>query len=461
MADNKRPQVREEAAVGILEQIEAAGVVGCGGAGFPTHKKLTDNIEYLIVNAAECEPLLWTDRYLMREKAEQIIDTVQRMQKELKIRHCIIAVKRHYEEETAALSAAIARSGADIALHLLESFYPAGDEQAIVYEVTGRVVPPAGIPLAVGTVVQNVATICAIADALQGIPFTHKYLTITGEVNHPVILRVPLGTRYTDCLKLAGGTVHPSFFVITGGPMMGRTMPMAELEQAVVTKTTSGILILPENGYHARTSQANMTHILNRARSACIQCTSCTQLCPRHLLGHPLQPHRIMRKMAVGGPVSAMLHDPDIRSAQLCCECGICESYACPMGLLPRRINRMIKGELAKAGLRWEGGTETQPVSPYREARKVPSEKAAARVQVRKYDHYIVKELLEATPASVEIPLDMHIGPPADPIVKAGDHVKTGDVIARHREGALGAHIHASISGQIQAVGTRIIIGAE
>ena len=447
--------------MGIVEQIEAAGIVGCGGAGFPTHRKLTGSMEYLIVNGAECEPLLRTDRFLMLNKAPELVRAISALKRELQIPCCVIAVKHHYAEEIAALRKAIREAGADIQIHEMESFYPAGDEQTIVCEVTGRVVPPGGLPIAAGAVVQNIATIYAVSEAMEGIPFTQKYLTVTGEVRHPVILRVPVGTSYRTCIELAGGASRPDYFIVTGGPMMGRSMTQEEAESAVVTKTTSGILVLPPDGYHARSNAVELKAILSRARSACIQCTSCTQLCPRHLLGHPLEPHRIMRKMATGQPISSMLDDPDLRNAQLCCECGICESYACPMGLFPRRVNRIVKGELAKAGIRFSSpGGEWHPRED-RELRKAPSEKVAARVGVHKYYDYEIRELRETTPDRVEIPVQMHIGPAAQPTVSVGDRVAAGDLIAAPREGALGARIHASISGRVEAVGARIVIGKE
>lgn len=193
--------------MGILEKIEAAGIVGCGGAGFPTHRKLNGDISCLIVNGAECEPLLRTDRWLMRNKAPQMVRALTALTAELRIPRCVFALKEHYREEKAALEAAIAQAGAAIELHTLESFYPAGDEQTLVYEVTGRVVPPGGIPIAVGCAVSNAATVYAISEALDGIPFTQKYLTVTGEVRHPTVLRVPLGTSYRTCLELAGGAL--------------------------------------------------------------------------------------------------------------------------------------------------------------------------------------------------------------------------------------------------------------
>ncbi len=445
-------------AVEIVEKIKAAGVVGCGGAGFPTHKKLAGSIEYLIVNGAECEPLLRTDRYLMLFQAPRLVKAVAALGRELGIPHCVFAVKRHYHDEIAALRKAIRDAGADIAIHELDSFYPAGDEQTIVFEVTGRVVPPAGLPIDVGAVVDNVATVFAVADAMEGIPFTRKYLTVTGEVRRPAIVHVPVGTSFRACLELAGGVPRGRYVLVAGGPMMGQVHPMEQLDRLVVTKTTSGILVLPEEYAAASGAAVDLGRMVQRAQSVCIQCSSCTQLCPRHLLGHPLEPHRIMRKLSMGGPIQSLLEDPDIRNAQLCCECGICERYACPMGLYPRRINHMLKEQLAAAGLRYQAAEGSWQAASCREERKAPSKRVAARAGVGKYDGYEIRELREWTPDRVEIPVKMHIGAPAEMVVAPGDRVEEGDIIARPPEGTLGAVVHASISGCVEAVGQRIVL---
>lgn len=445
----------------IVDKIRDAGIVGCGGAGFPTHAKLKGKIEYLIINGAECEPLLRTDRYIMRNFAPDLVRALVAMKAELDVENVVIALKEHYHDETKALRAAIAAANAPIRLHLMESFYPAGDEQTIVYEVTGRVVPPAGIPIAVGAVVNNVATIYAVSQAMDNIPLTQKILTVTGEVKKPTVLCVPVGTSYQKCIELAGGTNSSTYFVVSGGPMMGKPMTMEEAARAVVTKTTSGILVLPEDGYHANTNTISLRRMLKQASTACIQCTNCTQLCPRHMLGHPLRPHMIMRKMAACGDVRQMLDDPDIQKAQLCCECGICETYACPMGLFPRKINAMLKGELGKAGIRYQAPQQEWTASPLRDGRMAPSDKVAARVGVRKYYNYEITDIIETSADRVEIPVKMHIGAPCVATVSVGDRVRKGQVIAEPPAGALGALIHASIDGRVTAVGERIVIEKE
>lgn len=442
--------------MGLIDQIAAAGVVGCGGAGFPTHIKLKGNFEYFIVNGAECEPLLRTDRYLMCNRAHEIVEAVSAVAREFSIPHAVIGLKEHYSEEIAALSRAIRELNAPVELRLFDSFYPAGDEQTIVYEITGRIVPPAGLPGEVGAVVNNIATVYSIYQAMQGHPFVKKYLTVTGEVNHPTILCVPIGTKIRHCIELAGGAKTKSYYLIDGGPMMGK--PIEDADAAVVTKTTSGILVLPADGYHASHNAVPVRSMLNRARSACIQCTFCSELCPRHMLGHPLEPHKIMRKVAVGIDIKELLNDPDIRNAQLCCECGVCETYACPMDLQPRRINAMIKRELGAAGIRYERKENEWTVNPMREDRKAPSERIAARVGVHRYYNYEIKELTCDEPDEVKIPLKMNIGAPSVPVVQVGDSVKMGDLIGKPGGGALGANIHASITGRITAISDSITI---
>ena len=454
----------------LIKQIFDSGVVGCGGAGFPTHVKLKASPEILIINGAECEPLLRTDRYLMIHEAEKLVSGVDLICRELSIPEGRIALKKTYTKEIEALTAAIEKLHSKVQLHLMDSFYPAGDEQVVVYEVTGKVVPPAGIPLDVGAIVDNVATIIAVADAVSGIPFTEKYLTVTGEVREPSVLKVPVGTSFAQCIEMAGGTTSDKVMVVSGGPMMGAPMSWEAAMNASVTKTTSGILVLPEDGAIDRRRKTQLNHMLNRAKSACIQCTFCTQLCPRHMLGHPLQPHRIMRKMAMNMPhqdnnettkdhwiLPELLEDKDIRQAAICSECGVCEVYACPMGLQPRVVNSLIKGELAQAGIRYsrEDTWEADANRPYR---KVPTKRIAARAGVGDYYHIDGHTYKEETASKVVLPLKMNIGVPAEPVISDGAHVEKGQLIAACPEGKLGANLHASISGTAHLTGNAITI---
>lgn len=444
----------------LLAKIKEAGVVGCGGAGFPTHVKLNSRPEYFIINGAECEPMLRTDRYIMIHLAEKLVAAADLVADTIGAAHEVIAVKAHYEEEIAALKAAIQKLGSRLEIHPMDSFYPAGDEQVIVYEVTGKVVPAGGIPMDVGAIVDNVATMIAIADAAEGKPFTHKYLTVTGEVAHPSVLYVPVGTSYRECIELAGGKLTDHYIVVSGGPMMGKTMSKEEAEKAVVTKTTSGILVLPDDSAIANHYHTDIRRMLIRAKTACIQCSFCTQMCPRYLLGHPIEPHKVMRTMAMCTDVKDVLDHPAIRNAAVCCECGICEVYACPMGLAPRTINGMLKKELAAAGIRYQKEQRVFKTDENREYRKAPTDRVAIRAGVKQYNDYVIKDCKTYEPAEVRIPLQMHIGAPAQPVVHEGDYVEKGTLIAVCPEGKLGAGICTGISGIVHLDKDAVLIRA-
>jgi len=441
----------------LTDKIFQAGIVGCGGAGFPTHVKYNAQPEHLIINAAECEPLLRTDRYVMCNFAPAIIDGCEAALEHLGAKDCTIALKSAYKEEIASLESAIKAKKSKVKLHTFPSFYPAGDEQVMVYEVTGKVVPPAAIPLEVGCVVSNVATILAISDAVSDKPFTHKYLTMTGEVANPTVLHVPLGTSFADCLAAAGGANIEDYFVISGGPMMGKPLTKEQALQTAVTKTTSGYILLPKDSRLPSLHQTPVEHTINRAKAACIQCTYCTELCPRHMLGHPLQPHKIMRKIACGS-VEAVADDPEALNALLCCECGVCELFACPMGLQPRKVNALVKQELGKRGIRYPKQEQEYTADESREYRKIPTKRAANRAGAGKYYDYEIKTCQALEPQRVSIPLRQHIGAPSEAVVSEGDTVNCGQLIAKCPDGSLGANIHASIDGKITSVGNSIVI---
>lgn len=445
---------------GLVEKVFRAGVVGCGGAGFPTHVKLAKPARWFIVNGAECEPLLRTDRHIMIHHAAALVRTVKAIAGHLGAERFGIALKRTYEKERDALERAIEETGAAIELFAMDNFYPAGDEQSMVQQITGITVPPAGIPLEVGVVVSNVATVLAVNDAMEDRPLTHKFLTVAGAVAEPVVVHAPIGTPLSECLSLAGGSAIGECRLIEGGPLMGKLIAREDEAAAVVVKTTSGLLAVPADGYLARLPEISVPHTVNRARSACIQCSFCTMMCPRYLIGHPLEPHRIMRKLAYGGDLDAILDDPDVRQALICCECGICEVYACPMSLQPRRVNVLLKRKFAEAGIRYERPAGEFSAREEFESRKIPTKRITARVGLLEYYGQDATRFVEHSPRRVAIPLKQHIGAPAVPTVRMGDRVAPGQLIAACPDGQLGANVHASIGGTVTAVAARITIEA-
>ncbi|MCI6640722.1 MAG: SLBB domain-containing protein [Pygmaiobacter massiliensis] len=444
--------------MGLLEQIKAAGIVGCGGAGFPTHVKLDCKADWYLINAAECEPLLRTDRWLMKHKADEVVAGAKLAAKQVGAKRCVFALKETYTEEIASLEAAIKKAKSSAEIYKMKNYYPAGDEQMITCDITGKTVPPAGIPRDAGAVVSNLTTVYEIGQAAKGIPFTMKYLTVTGEVAHPTVLCVPLGTPFAQCIEAAGGLTRPDCRIIAGGPLMGKQYTLEQMEDLYVTKTTSGILAIPEDAPVITEKEVPLRSILRRAKTSCIQCERCTELCPRYLSGHPLQPHKIMRKLAYADGIEEVLQDESILNAQLCSECGVCETYACPMGLAPRQVNQYVKGELAKAKLRYQKKDEEYHARPERSYRRAPSKRIATRLGVAQYYDYKIDDCATLNPAEVHLALRQHIGAACVPVVKTGDQVEAGQLIAQSPEGGLGTSLCASISGTVTVCENEIVI---
>lgn len=437
-----------------LSKVKEAGVVGAGGAGFPTHIKLNTQQSLLIVNGIECEPLLETDKYLMRTHADLLVKATEFVKNQIGACRAVIGIKDKNTKEIRALQEALKKVNSTIELKIIQNYYPAGDEHILVQEVMGRSIPPGGIPLDVGAVVTNVATLLDVENALQNIPVTYRVITVSGAVNSPKLLRVPVGTSVMECLEQAGGVSIANYKVILGGPIMGT---VCDPDQASITKTTNGLVVIEADSYLMNMKLLPMNHIVRRTESACIQCQMCTDLCPRYLNGHPIYPHRVMR--AIGN------HESDIealKSALLCCECGVCELYACPMGLSPKTVNQHVKVELLSHGIRYkkdaEALCEPHEMMPYR---KIHTSRIMARTEILKYEGIHLDELFDYTPKRVLIPLKQHVGTAAKAVIENGAIVTPGMCIARMEDGMLGANIHASISGKATVLDFAIQIDAQ
>lgn len=440
----------------FLAAVKAAGIVGQGGAGFPAHAKYTvpeREIDTVIANGCECEPLLHTDHHILSHDGEAVLRGLRALVDAVNARRAVLGIKKKHAALIRSLSGPAATMGVE--LFRLDDFYPAGDEQILVREVTGKSVPPFGIPLAVNAVVANVGTLADVDAALgrsgsAPVPVTRKVLTVTGEVRNPSVLRAPVGTPLAECLDACGGVLPANPVFVVGGPMMGRIVEGYEaLASEVLTKTTGGLIVLPEGHPLHRNATTPAAFMRRRAASACIQCRMCSDLCPRALIGHPFETHRVMRAFAANIETSAeagML-------ATMCCECGVCEQYACPMQLSPRRINQAVKAELREANLRYEGSRGIrEELAVWREYRKIPVPRLAARIGIGKYMHVETPYIGDLAPRSVTIPLRQHIGAATIPVVRQGDMVRAGGLVGEIPENALSARVHASIDGVVDAV---------
>jgi len=434
----------------LNDKVKAAGVVGAGGAGFPTHVKLAaKNVEYYLANGAECEPLMHKDRELMTHFTCDIVDGLNLAADCISAPKRTIGLKKKHTEAIQSLKKECETHKIDI--HLFDDYYPAGDEYELVYAITKRLIPPQGIPLDVNCVVNNVETLHNIAKASKGKPVTHTFMTIAGAVKHPVTTWVPVGMRAIDVLELAGGPLTKSYGIMESGLMMGKLVQ--DVNQPV-SKTTGGLIVLPEEHDLIQRYNKPQKHMDRIGHSACDQCMYCTELCPRYLLGYDVQPHRVMRSLCF----TAMGPELWNQYALLCCQCGLCTLYACPEALYPREacVRGMNDLRAIEKG-KWEGDQKPK-VHPMKEPRRVPLKMLTKKLGVSKYTAEAVYKNLDIQPEKVLIPLKQHVGSPAQPVVRAGDNVSQGQLLAQPTDGQLGASVHASISGRIADIQDNMII---
>jgi Na+-translocating ferredoxin:NAD+ oxidoreductase RnfC subunit len=435
----------------IAEKVRRCGVVGAGGAGFPTSVKLSAKAETVIVNGVECEPLLASDKFIMETESERIVRGLGAIMEACGAREGFVALKKKYSGPVEAMKSA-ARDDPRIQVFPVDDFYPAGDEFILVSEITGKIVPEGGIPLQVACLVHNVETVFNVAKAVEGdIPVTRRHLTCTGEVRFPSIVRAHVGASIGQVIDVCGGVLVDDFAVLVGGPLMGSVT--TDLD-APVTKTTSGIIVLASDHALVRKKTMSLDAMIKLSRVACCLCTYCTELCPRYLLGHSIEPHRIMRQMgyALEQPTEIM------EGAFLCSECGLCEVYACVMAISPCAVNKKLKKTFSEAGVKPAFPPRTITPNAMASYRRVPSTRIVERLDLGRYAELELRRNIETSPGRVEIPLKQHIGEPAAPVIGAGDRVEEGTLIAEAPEGKVGAAVHASVGGRVSLVDRERII---
>ena len=392
----------------IISAIRTGGVVGAGGGGFPTHAKLNTKVDTVIANGSECEPMLASDKVLMKLKADRIVDGLKLAMTLTEAKNAIIAVKGHYHEVVNALEKSLDRN---ITIHKLTNYYPAGDEFMLVYDLTKKVIPEGGLPLNVGVVVSNVLSLVQISDAIDGKVVTDRFVTINGEVNHPQVINVPIGTTYRDLINMAGGASRKDLVWIDGGPMMGNIIN--DLDDGI-GKTTSGVIGLAQDNFVVRQKQTSLKQMVKLSKTACCQCFRCTDLCPRNLIGHKLFPHMTMRT------IDYNLSEPKqhITSAFLCSQCGTCEMIACDFMLLsPKKIYAAYRKELVKKGVKNPHTRSNFEPHSQIENRKVSNDMVTKKLGISQYSNDL-PFAGKCWTEKVRIPIGRHIGQPAQIKVK-------------------------------------------
>lgn len=436
----------------LCELTYSAGIVGAGGAGFPTHKKFSQKVEQIVVNAAECEPLMMADHHILAHHFKAIAETLFVLKDALGAREVLIGIKG---KNIGLLDKKVLKSleGTDVKIAEIPDVYPAGDEVVLVYETTGKIVPEGAIPLAVGVMVINAETVYNIHSALvRGENVTQKYVLVGGDVEKDIIVRAPIGMKISDFLAECGYTELDGKAVIDGGPMMGK---LVNPETDVITKTTKGILVFPETHAVIQRKRAPMSITLKRASAACCGCHMCTDMCPRYLLGYDIHVDRTLRAASH----SEVTDTAAFIDATLCCGCGVCTVIACQQMLDPQKISMSVKGELGRQGFRRANNKTPEKVRKERAGRLVPSSVLIDRLGIRRFvKESVERKNIEFNPKTVYIPLLQHVGKAAEPKISIGNKVKAGDVIAETDKSLLGAVIHASISGTVKEITDRFIV---
>ncbi len=322
-----------ENAADLIKAVRASGLVGLGGAGFPAHVKLglmpNENIDTLIINAAECEPYITVDYRECMENSANVIKGVATLKKYLGFKRAVIAVEDNKPQAIELLNKQIkelAGGDKDISIMALVSKYPQGAEKVMIQSVTGRKVPPGKLPSDVGCVLMNVASVAFIQRYLEtGKPLISRSVTVDGSAIHtPKNVRVPIGTSLSDIIDFCGGFKAEPFKIISGGPMMGAAVVGTDIP---LLKQNNAILAFAEGTFKVKPERD------------CIRCGRCAQVCPMSLMPTLIVRYSKAKDVAKLNEAGTMV----------CMECGSC-SYVCPAGLPLVQHMRLAKSVIREAG---------------------------------------------------------------------------------------------------------------
>jgi electron transport complex protein RnfC len=309
----------------IVAAVRAAGIVGMGGAAFPTHVKLTRNhdrpVHTLLVNGCECEPYLTADDRLMREAPMPVVVGAMLAARAVRAERVVVGIEDNKADAAQAIRKAAAGTGVEVVM--VRTKYPQGAEKQLIRAALGPVVPTGKLPLDIGVLVQNVATVAAVARAvLRGKPLTHRIFTVTGKgVVQPKNLLIPVGISYREVLEACGGLTSDTVRVVAGGPMMG--FAIGDLDTPI-TKASGSVLALTRD----EVEQARETH--------CVRCGRCVDACPIKLVPSRIALASRHRKWDLARKFHALA----------CMECGCC-AHQCPASIPLVQLIRVGKAALA------------------------------------------------------------------------------------------------------------------
>lgn len=319
-----KAETREE----FIQAVRASGLVGLGGAAFPTHVKYNpkniDEVNIFVINGAECEPFITSDYRTMMEDTQDIVDGIQLVMKYLDLKKCYIGIENNKPQAIKKLNELV-QNLPDIKVVPLKSTYPKGSERVLIYETTGKVLPPGKLPAEIGVIVSNITTVAFLSQYFKtGIPLINKRITIDGNaVSTPKNILAPIGAPIYSVIDFCGGYKRIPKKIIMGGPMMGRSIYD---DGKPLIKNNNAILAFDEE-------QSRIAK-----ETQCIHCGRCARSCPLNLM-----PTSIAKAYKAGS-----LEDLQKLKVSICMECGCC-SYVCPAKIQLSMINRLAKVKLKEA----------------------------------------------------------------------------------------------------------------
>ena len=400
------------------------------------------NIHTVILNCAQYEPLVHTSKLLLEKYTREIIRTFAKIGENFKSENIIVGASKA-DKDTIELLEDVVSDYPSVLLKIYDGAYPAGDEYVLTYELTGQVISANSSPIEEGIAVFNVESVYNMYLELEkGIPKTHKWVSVLGEVEKPVTLRVPLGTKAGDVVKEAGNITCENPVYLIGGPMSGK--PGSKLTR--IDNTTDAIIILPEDHQVIYSKKTNSSTELKRAISSCCNCMRCTELCPRNLLGHPVDPQGFIRAASYKdmGNVDKFLN------TMFCSSCGLCEMYSCIQGLSPKLLMTEYKKGLKENGIT-EHHAPLNEVNDDRKYRKISIKRLTSRLALTRYDKLTLLKEMNWPDTNVKISLIENKECPAKAIVCLNDLVTEGQIIAIF-EDADKFPLYATISGIVTEV---------
>lgn len=425
----------------LIRKVRNAGVIG--GSGVPTWLKLARPASIVIANGTECEPLARADRGAMTRYPQDIARGLRLAMQAVGARTGFLALREGMADAEATLGAAMKADGflADrVTIAHVPAVYPAGEEGQLAYFLTGKPVPAGGSAMDAGVAVLGVRTLLAVAEAARGQASTHQLVSVMGAVRKPATFWAPRGIALSALVSAAGGpAVASDVALFPGGPLRGvRAAPDSPLDFGV-----SLLVVLPADHTAGARHAVPLSVHLRRGLAACEGCEQCTRLCPAHLVGQAVQPHRVMRAIAYGLDNLA----DAITGAASCTGCGLCTHYACPVGLAPSVVTMAVKRRLEEGG--YVPALAPVDARPEWADRRVPLARLLSRLDLARYD---VPAPIAGTLAAdrVRMPIALPGGLLASPVVRDGHRVKAGQPVAQVPEGAPGMPVLASISGYVR-----------